>query len=63
MAGKKTEVAGNFGNAVSLGPRKIAEVRSPTVRRRQADTFGTSTPNRSLTSFSWDVWSNTSEAT
>jgi hypothetical protein len=32
------------------------------VARRHADTLGTSTPNRSLTGLSCEVWSNTSDA-
>src|ERR1700733_3681642 len=57
-----TEVEGSFGTLAFAGLWNSVEVRSPTVARRQADTFGTSTPNRSLTSLSCEVWSNTSEA-
>ncbi len=62
VSGIITGVAGSLGTVVFAGLCNIVEVGSPTVARRQADTFGTSTPNRSLTSFSCDVWSNTSEA-
>ena len=57
-----TDVAGRVGTAPLAGLWNIVEVRSPTVACRHADTFGTSTPNRSLTSLSCDVWSNTSDA-
>ncbi len=40
----------------------IVEVRSPTVARRQAETLGTSTPNRAAMSCSWEVWSKVSDA-
>src|SRR6202050_681773 len=62
VSGSSTDVFGSFGTLVSCLPVNSAEVRSPTVLRRHADTFGTSTPNRLETSCSCEVWSNTSVA-
>jgi hypothetical protein len=62
VSGITTDVAGRLGTVSLAGLWNIVDVRSPTVARRHADTFGTSIPNRSLTSLSCEVWSNTSEA-
>ncbi len=38
-------------------------MRSPSVSRRHADTFGIATPNRSATNCNCEVWSKVSEHT
>jgi hypothetical protein len=61
--GALTGVAGRDGTEVSLLPKLKAEVRSPTVLRRQVDRLGTGTPKRVSRNRSAEVWSKASEST